>query len=125
MFPKEAAPNTESLTPPFAPSQAPKTMKSIVMAAWLSTVAIGNLFVAAVGSIKLPSRAYEFFLFGAAMLVCSAIFGLLIQFYIYQTPADNAAKAIPTEPEAEQQDGNNDTSVVEDGETGKPSEVVI
>jgi urea transporter len=63
-------------------------MKSIVMAAWLSTVAIGNAFVSIMAQIEAPSRAIDFFLFASLMILASSVFAFLLQFYTYRVPDD-------------------------------------
>lgn len=65
----------------FSYTQAPKKMKSFIMALFLLSISLGNLFTAAVnafiqnkdGSSKLPGASYYWF-FMAVMLVTAALF---------------------------------------------------
>uniref|UniRef100_H3AP32 Solute carrier family 15 member 2 n=1 Tax=Latimeria chalumnae TaxID=7897 RepID=H3AP32_LATCH len=78
----------------FSYSQAPTSMKSVLQAGWLLTVAFGNLIViivakaAIVNAIHFPSQWVEFFLFAALLFVVSIIFAIMAYFYIYVDPAD-------------------------------------
>ena len=59
----------------FSYSQAPASMKSVVQAAWLLTVAFGNIIVICVAEAKLFSeQASEFFMFAGLMLIDTVIF---------------------------------------------------
>ncbi|XP_033728078.1 LOW QUALITY PROTEIN: solute carrier family 15 member 2-like [Pecten maximus] len=70
----------------FAYSEAPKSMKSVVQAAWLLTTAVGDLIVVIVAESQLlPSQTAEFFFFAALMTVVSVIFMLMSYFYKYNT----------------------------------------
>jgi hypothetical protein len=53
----------------FSYSQAPDSMKSVVQAAWLLTVAFGNIIVIIVASAKALDQASEFFMFAILMLL--------------------------------------------------------
>src|SRR6266513_1264004 len=72
----------------FSYTQAPNKMKSAVMALWLFTVSMGNLFTAGVnyfirnpdGSVKMNDQPY-FLFFTVLMLVASAIFVVVAMFY--------------------------------------------
>ncbi|XP_072033904.1 solute carrier family 15 member 2-like isoform X2 [Amphiura filiformis] len=71
----------------FSYSQAPASMKSCVQAAWLMTVAIGNLVVIIVAEAKIvDSQALEFFLFAGLMTLIVIIFAIMSYFYVYITP---------------------------------------
>ena len=62
----------------FSYSQAPKSMKSVVQAAWLLTVAFGNIIVIIVAELKLfDDQASEFFMFSGLMLIDTLIFMFL------------------------------------------------
>lgn len=68
----------------FAYSQAPSSMKSLLQACWLLTVAFGNVIVVVIAEAKFfQSQAYEFFLFTILMFVDMAIFSLLALKYKY------------------------------------------
>jgi len=76
----------------FSYTQAPKTMKSFVMAFFMLSISLGNLFTSAVnffiqkpdGSSKLEGAEY-FLFFTALMLVTAILFMLLARFYRGQT----------------------------------------
>lgn len=74
----------------FAYSQAPKTMKSVCQAAWLLTVAIGNLNVVIVNEINLLGRlgidhldAWNYFLYAAILGLGCILFYFLAKNYKY------------------------------------------
>ncbi|KAK7028074.1 hypothetical protein SK128_016345, partial [Halocaridina rubra] len=68
----------------FSFTQAPASMKSVLQAAWLLTVAFGNLIVVVIAEAKFFSRqALEFFLFAALMFVDMIIFAILASRYKY------------------------------------------
>ncbi|XP_022110744.1 solute carrier family 15 member 1-like isoform X2 [Acanthaster planci] len=72
----------------FSYSQAPASLKSCVQAAWLLTVAFGNLIVIIVAEVKfVESQAMEFFLFAGLMGVIVIIFAIMAYFYVYITPS--------------------------------------
>lgn len=72
----------------FSYSQAPNSMKSVLQACWLLTVAFGNLIVAMVAESRLfNSQATEFFLFAALMLLDMGIFIWLTSRYEYSEPS--------------------------------------
>src|SRR2546430_125454 len=72
----------------FSYTQAPNKMKSAVMALWLFTVSMGNLFTAAVnyfirkpdGTVKMNDQQY-FLFFTVLMVVAAAIFVVVAMFY--------------------------------------------
>jgi POT family proton-dependent oligopeptide transporter len=76
----------------FSYTQAPKTMKSFVMAFFMLSISLGNLFTSAVnffiqepdGSSKLEGADY-FLFFTSLMLVTAILFMLLARFYRGQT----------------------------------------
>ncbi|GAB0094459.1 peptide transporter family 1-like [Sergentomyia squamirostris] len=68
----------------FSYSQAPVSMKSVLQACWLLTVAVGNLMVVFLTSLKIfDSQAIEFFLFAVLMIIDMGIFILLAMRYKY------------------------------------------
>lgn len=67
----------------FSYSQAPASMKSVLQAAWLLTVAFGNLIVIIVAELKAFDQATEFFLFGTLMIIDMALFALMAWRYKY------------------------------------------
>ena len=67
----------------FAYNQAPPSMKSIIQACWLLSIAFGNLIVTIQASIGgLDNRASEIFLFTGLMFLCAIIFTLLAWFFV-------------------------------------------
>jgi len=70
----------------FSYSQAPDSMKSVLQAAWLLTVAFGNIIVIIVAEAKaFDSQASEFFMFAILMFIDMVIFAVMAYFY---TPRD-------------------------------------
>lgn len=68
----------------FSYSQAPESMKSVLQAAWLLTVAFGNLIVIGVAESRAFSeQASEFFMFAGLMFVDMIIFSIMAYFYKY------------------------------------------
>jgi len=67
----------------FAYTQAPKSMKSLLMASWLLTVAVGNLFVVIVAKINYFDQWLEFLFFAGMMLLAMILFIVISQFYKY------------------------------------------
>ena len=67
----------------FSYSQAPKSMKSVLQACWLLTVAIGNLIIAIIADLTIfDNQSTEFFFFSALMLVDIAVFALIAYYYV-------------------------------------------
>ncbi|KAK1121557.1 hypothetical protein K0M31_010355 [Melipona bicolor] len=77
----------------FAFTQAPVSMKSLLQACWLLTVAIGNLIVVIVAEISIFDRqVFEFILFAGLMFIDIIIFSIMAKFYKYvDTPGDEDA----------------------------------
>lgn len=77
----------------FAFTQAPVSMKSLLQACWLLTVAIGNLIVVIVAEISIFDRqVFEFVLFAVLMFIDIIIFSIMAKFYKYvDTPGDEDA----------------------------------
>ncbi|KOX78297.1 Peptide transporter family 1 [Melipona quadrifasciata] len=77
----------------FAFTQAPVSMKSLLQACWLLTVAIGNLIVVIVAEISIFDRQiFEFILFAGLMFIDIIIFSIMAKFYKYvDTPGDEDA----------------------------------
>ncbi|XP_037937512.1 peptide transporter family 1-like [Teleopsis dalmanni] len=74
----------------FSFTQAPQSMKSVLQACWLLSVAIGNMLVVVIAELKFfESQAAEFALFAGLMIVDMFIFMLLAMGYTYvQHPDD-------------------------------------
>lgn len=74
----------------FSYSQAPESMKSVIQAFWLLTVAIGNMLVVFIAEAKfVESQSIEFFLFAALMFLDMALFMVLAMNYKYVEVADS------------------------------------
>lgn len=76
----------------FSYSQAPNSMKSVIQAAWLLTVAVGNLIVLIIAEARLfEKQSHELFLFATLMGVDMVVFAILAYFYKYvkiKTPSE-------------------------------------
>ncbi|XP_018358081.1 PREDICTED: solute carrier family 15 member 1-like isoform X2 [Trachymyrmex cornetzi] len=85
----------------FAFTQAPVSMKSLLQAGWLLSVAFGNLIVVIVkGAHPFERLVYEIFLYAGLMAVVMVIFGVMTIFYKYvEIPEeeDNDVVSIPLE----------------------------
>ncbi|XP_043801458.1 peptide transporter family 1 isoform X2 [Apis laboriosa] len=74
----------------FAFTQAPSSMKSLLQACWLLTVAFGNLIVVIVAEVSIFNRqAHEFLLFAALMFVDVIIFAVMAKLYKYVNTPEN------------------------------------
>ncbi|XP_054729960.1 peptide transporter family 1 isoform X2 [Anastrepha obliqua] len=90
----------------FSYSQAPVTMKSVLQACWLLTVAFGNVIVVIIAELSLfDSQAYEFFLFAGLMFVDMVVFMFVAFRYKPNTPAPNSETEPLTAPERSEKDG--------------------
>ncbi len=86
----------------FAYTQAPKAMKSLVMCTYLGSVALGNVFTAAVnhfiqnpdGTLKLAGAAY-FFFFVKIMLATAILYFIVSPFYRGRTYIQDEAGPEP------------------------------
>ncbi|XP_011266928.1 peptide transporter family 1 isoform X2 [Camponotus floridanus] len=68
----------------FAFTQAPISMKALLQAGWLLSVAFGNLIVVIIeGSHPFNRQVYEIFLFAGLMAVIIVIFAVMTIFYKY------------------------------------------
>jgi POT family proton-dependent oligopeptide transporter len=92
----------------FSYTQAPNKMKSAVMALWLFTVSMGNLFTAAInyfirnadGTVKMNDQQYYLF-FAGLMLVAAAVFVVVASFYrgkTYLQSQEVVLEEMATEP---------------------------
>ncbi|XP_066304808.1 solute carrier family 15 member 1-like [Branchiostoma lanceolatum] len=72
----------------FSFSQSPESMRSVLQALWLLTVAFGNLITFIIANLNLfPEQSSEFFFFAALMVAVDIIFVILAVRYKYVTPA--------------------------------------
>ncbi|GAU99532.1 hypothetical protein RvY_10523 [Ramazzottius varieornatus] len=68
----------------FAYSQAPVTMKSVLQAGWLMTVAFGNVIVIIIAGAQLTeNQATEFFIFAGLIGAFALLFGFMARMYKY------------------------------------------
>ncbi|KAM9486045.1 solute carrier family 15 member 2 [Clarias gariepinus] len=70
----------------FSYSQAPASMKSVLQAGWLLTVAFGNMIVLIVAEGAGLEQWTEFLLFAALLVAVSIIFSIMAYFYTYVNP---------------------------------------
>jgi len=72
----------------FAYTQAPDSMKSLIMAGWLLTVALGNVVVVIVADLGVLPQWQEFLFFAAILLVADFVFSVIAHFYKYKGTQD-------------------------------------
>lgn len=91
----------------FSYTQAPNKMKSAIMAAWLFTVSLGNLFTAGVnrfiqnadGTLKMTDHGYYMF-FAGLMAVTTVLFAIVASFYRGQTYIQHSEEGAPVDAPA-------------------------
>uniref|UniRef100_A0A8D2LEK5 Solute carrier family 15 member 2 n=1 Tax=Varanus komodoensis TaxID=61221 RepID=A0A8D2LEK5_VARKO len=76
----------------FSYSQAPASMKSVLQAGWLLTVAFGNVIVLIVAQAAPMEQWAEFTLFAALLFVVCVIFSIMGYFYTSVNPEELFAK---------------------------------
>lgn len=82
----------------FSFTQAPQSMKSVLQACWLLSVAIGNMLVVVVAKAKFfESQAAEFTLFASLMVVDMFVFMLLAMNYKYVEPVQDVEEGDKSE----------------------------
>jgi len=92
----------------FSYTQAPKTMKSVIMSLWFLSVATGNYFTAGVnffiqnddGTSKLAGASYYWF-FTGVVAVAAALFAVFARFYKEKTYIQDDDSRTRQEPEAD------------------------
>ncbi|KAM8934501.1 solute carrier family 15 member 2 [Pelodytes ibericus] len=72
----------------FSYSQAPASMKSVLQAGWLLTIAVGNVIVLIVAQAGTLEQWAEFILFAALLLAVCIIFSIMGYFYVPIDPND-------------------------------------
>ncbi|XP_075037269.1 solute carrier family 15 member 2 [Mixophyes fleayi] len=72
----------------FSYSQAPASMKSVLQAGWLLTIAFGNVIVLIVAQAGTLEQWAEFFLFAALLIAVSVIFSIMGYFFVPVNPDD-------------------------------------
>ncbi|NXW46188.1 S15A1 protein, partial [Nyctiprogne leucopyga] len=94
----------------FSYSQAPSSMKAVLQAGWLLTVAVGNIIVLIVaGASKLSEQWAEYVLFAALLLAVCIIFAVMAYFYTYVDPNEIEAQL----QEEEKKQGKKDQNIYE------------
>ena len=69
----------------FAYTQAPKSMKSVIMGIWLLTVSLGNVLTAAMfHTFSGMDLSQSFWVFSAMMAAAATLFSISSMFYTYQ-----------------------------------------
>ncbi|XP_062974726.1 solute carrier family 15 member 2 [Elgaria multicarinata webbii] len=76
----------------FSYSQAPASMKSVLQAGWLLTVAFGNVIVLIVAQAAPMEQWVEFLLFAALLFIVCVIFSIMGYFYTSVDPEELLAK---------------------------------
>lgn len=77
----------------FAYTQAPATMKSLVMSGWLLTNSIGNVIVMIVAESSLvKNQVYEYLAYATMILIADIIFIFLSVFYYEYVPPKEFSK---------------------------------
>ncbi|KAM9548733.1 solute carrier family 15 member 2 isoform 3-T3 [Guaruba guarouba] len=72
----------------FSYSQSPASMKSVLQAGWLLTVAVGNTFVLVVAQTAPMAQWAEFVLFTVLLFAVCIIFSVMGYFYVSVDPED-------------------------------------
>ncbi|XP_064389399.1 solute carrier family 15 member 2-like isoform X2 [Halichondria panicea] len=111
----------------FAYSQAPISMKSMCQAAWLMTVAFGNLVVIIIAEAKIfEDQSIEFFFFAILIFAVTIIFAIMSFFYKYVDPAQ-IAQSDQSDEDASGGGGGSDESsaLILDKSVGAESEQTI
>ncbi|XP_040296986.1 solute carrier family 15 member 2-like isoform X2 [Bufo bufo] len=72
----------------FSYTQAPSSMKSVLQAGWLLTVAFGNVIVLIVAQAATLEQWAEFVLFAGLLIAVSIIFSIMGYFYVPVNPDD-------------------------------------
>ncbi|KAK3771207.1 hypothetical protein RRG08_053353 [Elysia crispata] len=95
----------------FAYSQAPASMKSILQACWLLTVAGGNLIVIIVAESRIvPEQSSEFFIFASLMFLDTLLFGAMAYFYTGYSAAHRKAEHLDLDDRTTLVDAMSDTN---------------
>lgn len=82
----------------FAYSEAPQSMKSVISAVWLLTVAVGNFVVVVVAEARfVPDQVYEYLLFAGLLVVALVLFVAISFFYKYTTDEEKKEVGIKNE----------------------------
>ncbi|XP_063972986.1 peptide transporter family 1-like [Diachasmimorpha longicaudata] len=83
----------------FAFSEAPSTMKSILVAAWLLTSAVGSLIVVIITGAKIFERqAFEFLLFAGLMCAGMLMLAIMAKSYQYKNFSNEPQTIVSKDP---------------------------
>uniref|UniRef100_A0A8C4QSY6 Solute carrier family 15 member 1b n=1 Tax=Eptatretus burgeri TaxID=7764 RepID=A0A8C4QSY6_EPTBU len=74
----------------FSYTQAPKSMKSVLQAGWLLTVAFGNIIMLLIAETALLAQWLEFLLCALLLFVVFIIFSIMAIFYVHVDSAENS-----------------------------------
>jgi len=87
----------------FSYSQAPPSMKSVISAVWLFTVALGNVIVLIIAEARIfEQQSNEFFLFAGLVLAAGVVFAGLAYRYVLVDEAEFADEIIQEQEKARQ-----------------------
>lgn len=110
----------------FSYAQAPPSMKSVLQACWLLTVAFGNVIVVIIAEAALfDSQASEFFLFAGLMFIDMLVFMFMAYRYKPNNPNQTVSELEPlTNDEANANgDSNRKIAPIETGIDNKGKEI--
>ncbi|XP_054167957.1 solute carrier family 15 member 1-like [Oppia nitens] len=103
----------------FSYSQAPASMKAVLTAAWLLTVAFGNLIIVIISSARIfEVQSYEFFFFAGLMVADMIVFAIMAYFYVPYRPL-HITQTTPTTTTSVYNDTNEEKSTHLNGKTNK------
>ncbi|XP_014209706.1 peptide transporter family 1 isoform X2 [Copidosoma floridanum] len=90
----------------FAFTQAPASMKALLTAGWLLTVAFGNLIVVVIAKLHFFDRqVFEFLLFAILMFIDITIFAVMAMFYKYADVSSSTDNSTSEEVDMEPRKG--------------------
>uniref|UniRef100_A0A915CUQ3 Uncharacterized protein n=1 Tax=Ditylenchus dipsaci TaxID=166011 RepID=A0A915CUQ3_9BILA len=92
----------------FAYSQSPASMKSLVQALWILTVAAGDLIIVAVTLINFGNPVLQYLVYAGAMLVIITIFGVLSHYYYEYKIYSDEQESVSVE--SDQEDSSSDST---------------
>ncbi|XP_043360872.1 solute carrier family 15 member 2 isoform X2 [Dermochelys coriacea] len=96
----------------FSYSQAPVSMKSVLQAGWLLTVAFGNAIVLIVAQAALLEQWAEFVLFACLLFAVCIIFSIMGYFYVTVDPEKMTAEEEEEEEEEEKKEMPSNGNVI-------------
>ncbi|KAH8265006.1 hypothetical protein KR038_003261, partial [Drosophila bunnanda] len=106
----------------FSYSQSPPSMKSVLQACWLLSVAVGNMLVVVIAEIKVTStQADEFAFFACLMLVDMLLFLWLARSYQYRDQSKDLEEEDDQEHKKDAAMPKQNTRVTTDKQPWRPS----